>query len=309
MVKYLVTGGFGFIGAHLVQTLIQRGNKVRVLDNLFNAYNKDKIINMVDFIEGDIRDAETGKFAMKNIDGCFHLAAIVSIENSLEDWVGVHTVNLTGTINIFNQAHLHQKKPIPVVYASSTAVYGESTNLSLKESDAITPLSAYGADKLGGEFHAKVASHVFHIPTFGLRIFNTYGSWQNPDSPYSGVISKFIDCIANQQPLEIFGDGTQTRDFIHVDDVVYYLMKAMDLNTGGFKLSNVCTGYAVSINELAEVIRRLTSHHVVITHQQSRLGDVKYSCGSTERMLSIFRRQPEYTLELGLKKLIASYSV
>ncbi len=175
-------------------------------------------------IEGDVADPAIVAQATAGVDGCFHLAAIASVEKGVTDWLGTHRANLTGTITVFDAIRRHGSE-IPVVYASSAAVYGDAATIPIAETEPRTPLSAYGADKYGCELHARVASHVHGIPTIGLRFFNVYGPRQDPKSPYSGVISIFCERIAAGLPIKIYGDGQQTRDFIYVADVVQALAR------------------------------------------------------------------------------------
>ncbi|HYZ25110.1 MAG TPA: NAD-dependent epimerase/dehydratase family protein, partial [Rhodopila sp.] len=185
MSTYLVTGGAGFIGSHLCDALGARGDVVRVLDDLSTG-KRENLRPEVELIVGDIADPLTAADAVAGIDGCFHLAAIASVEKGVTDWLGTHHANLTGTISIFD-AIRRTGRGIPVVYASSAAVYGDAATVPIAETEPCRPLSAYGADKYGSELHARVASHVHGIPTVGLRFFNVYGPRQDPASPYSGV--------------------------------------------------------------------------------------------------------------------------
>src|SRR5580658_7797789 len=225
MALYLVTGGAGFIGSHLCDALLARGDKVRVLDDLSTG-RRANLPSQAGLIVGDIADPETALAATDGIDGCFHLAAIASVERGINDWLGTNRVNLSGTISIFDAIRRHGTKA-PVVYASSAAVYGDCRTIPIPETAECRPLSAYGADKRGCELHAVTATHVHGIPTTGLRFFNVYGPRQDPKSPYSGVISIFCERIRNEMPVDVLGDGAQTRDFVHVSDVVTALMAGM----------------------------------------------------------------------------------
>src|SRR5690348_8458986 len=189
MSTWLVIGGAGFIGSHLCDALLARGDSVRVLDDLSTG----RLANLppgVRFIQGDVADPACVSAAMAGVDGCFHLAAIASVEKGVTDWLGTHRANLTGTITVLD-AIRRQGSRIPVVYASSAAVYGDAAAMPITEATPCRPLSAYGADKFGGELHAAVGTQVHGIPTAGLRFFNVYGPRQDPKSPYSGVISIF----------------------------------------------------------------------------------------------------------------------
>jgi UDP-glucose 4-epimerase len=277
MSLYLVTGGAGFIGSHLCDALIARGDTVRVLDDLSTGH-RTNLPDSAELIVGDIADPEAAGLAVDGVDGCFHLAAIASVERGVSDWLGTHRANLTGAITVFDAIRRRGTK-VPVVYASSAAVYGDCRTIPIPETAERRPLSAYGADKYGCELHALTASHVHGIPTTGLRFFNVYGPRQDPKSPYSGVISIFCERILNGSPVQIYGDGEQTRDFIHVTDVVAALLAAMSLRPENAPVFNVCTGQATSVVELARVIGGLTGKHPDIRHMAPRAGEIRDSLG------------------------------
>ncbi len=212
MAIYVVTGGAGFIGSHLTDALLARGHGVRVLDDLSTGHRAN-LDPRAEFIHADICDAAALRAALDGAAGCYHLAAIASVARANEDWAGTHRVNLTGTIMVLDAcraAHL------PVVYASSAAVYGNIGDAVAHEGLTCAPQTAYGADKFGSELHAAVGWGVHGVPSFGLRFFNVYGPRQDPKSPYSGVISIFADRIARNQGVIVHGDGGQTRDFVYV---------------------------------------------------------------------------------------------
>ncbi len=220
MACYLVTGGAGFIGSHLVESLIDYGHFVRVLDDLSSG-SRDNIPAGVEFIKADITDPKAVGAAFDGIDGCFHLAAIASVEKCNRDWLRTHQVNLTGTINVFNAAR--QSRKIARCRSSMprrAAVYGNSGGAPAGEQSSAAPLSAYGADKRACELHARAAGVTHGLRTVGLRFFNIYGPRQDPRSPYSGVIAIFLDRLQRGEPIEIFGDGTQVRDFTYIGDAV-----------------------------------------------------------------------------------------
>jgi UDP-glucose 4-epimerase len=275
MATYLVTGGCGFIGSHLCDALVNRGDSVRVLDNLSSG-SRSKLSPRICFIEGDVADATCARKALVGADGCFHLAAVASVERANRDWIAGHRTNLTGAITIFDAA---RTTPVPIVYASSAAVYGDSEDLPLREDAEKRPLSPYAADKIGCELHARVASTVFGLSSVGLRFFNVYGPGQAPTSPYSGVISIFCERILRAQPIDIFGQGNQTRDFIFVSDVVAALLRAMDLQLAGAHIFNVCTGRGTSVLNLVRTIAELCGALPQVHVRPRRLGDVEHSCG------------------------------
>jgi UDP-glucose 4-epimerase len=283
MATYLVTGGCGFIGSHLVDSLLTDGHAVRVLDDLSTG-KRENLDARAKLTIGTITDRAAVAAAMDGVDGCFHLAAIASVERGNLAWVDTHLVNLTGTIALFDAARAKTGgAAIPVVYASSAAIYGDNPNMPLSETAVATPLSAYGADKYGCELHARVAAVVHGVPSVGLRFFNVYGPRQDPKSPYSGVISIFCDKIFAGQPVSVFGDGGQVRDFIYVGDVVRALRAAMSQRQQPQSVFNVCTGARTTVRELAETIYRLRQATPNIVFAPPRSGDIRVSCGDPTR--------------------------
>jgi len=303
MSTYLVTGGAGFIGSHLCDALVARGDCVRVLDNLSTGH-RGNLPPEVTFIEGDIADPATVAAAMDGVDGCFHLAAIASVEKGVTDWIGSHNANLTGTITVFD-AIRRQGTKIPVVYASSAAVYGDAATVPIAETERCRPLSAYGADKYGCELHARVASHVHGIPTVGLRFFNVYGPRQDPKSPYSGVISIFCERISAGAPINIYGDGQQTRDFVAVIDVVHALLAGMALRPADSPVFNVCTGVPTSVEALARLIAELAGKNLHAQTQPPRTGEIKHSLGVPTLADSVLGLSERVPLRAGLEQVLA----
>lgn len=222
MARYLVTGGAGFIGSHLCELLLAEKHTVCILDCLSSG-RRENIPTNAEFIQGDIEDRALLTEIMSDVDGCFHLAAIASVPACNQDWLNAHQVNLTNTLNIVDSARGNSKrKSVPVVFASSAAVYGNNTDLPLTESSITQPISIYGVNKLCCEYYLRVASELFQVPCTCLRLFNVYGPRQLADSSYSGVITRFINNINQDQPLTIYGTGEQTRDFICVTDVARF---------------------------------------------------------------------------------------
>lgn len=301
MDRVLVTGGAGFIGSHLCDALLAAGRRVRVLDDLSTGHRAN-LPDGVEFIEGDVADPETVARALEGVDACCHLAAIASVERGVQDWRGTHRVNLTATIALMDAI---RARPIPLVYASSAAVYGDCQDLPLSEAAPTRPLSAYGADKLGCELHAAVAAHVHAIPTTGLRFFNVYGPRQDPRSPYSGVISIFCDRLVRNTPVTVFGDGGQTRDFVYVADVVRALVRALERRTAGAAVFNVCTGRPTSVLELANVIADLAGAAPDIRFGPPRAGEISHSLGAPDRARAALDLPPPAALRDGLAATLA----
>jgi len=306
MANYLVTGGCGFIGSNLVDELICAGHSVRVIDDLSTG-SRENLHPKAQLIVGDICDTRLVKQMMEGVDGCFHLAAIASVERSLHDWIETHRVNLTGTITVFDAAKTAKNgSPVPVVYASSAAIYGDNASMPLTEREIPRPLTAYGADKLACELHARVGSLVHDVTSTGLRFFNVYGPRQDPSSPYSGVISIFLDRIVRGEKISVFGDGGQCRDFVYVGDVVRFLMAGMKRITRQHEVVNVCTGRMVTLNQLAQTISSLSRQPLRIDRQPQRNGDIRVSLGDPERALRILGIKAEIDLSDGLKRTMKS---
>ena len=280
MARYLVTGGCGFIGAHLVARLLREGHAVRVLDDLSTGSPENlPPPARRDLVVGDVADRDVVRRCMTDVDGCFHLAAVASVARCTEDWLGAHRVNLTGSIQVFDAAKL---RLTPVVYASSAAVYGDNPDLPLAEDAAPRPLSAYAADKLGAESHARAAAHVHGLSTVALRFFNVYGPGQDPRSPYAGVISLFADRLRLGLPLDLHGDGGQVRDFVHVADVATFLLAAMrraSCPDAGAATYNVCTGRPTTVRDLAATLADLAGREPEFRERPVRAGDVRRSLG------------------------------
>ncbi|MGE3919518.1 MAG: NAD-dependent epimerase/dehydratase family protein [Gammaproteobacteria bacterium] len=304
MKKILVTGGCGFIGSHLTDELIKLGNHVTVLDNLSTGL-LDNLNPKAKFIEGDIRDQSLVLKTMKEIDACFHLAAIVSVDLANKEPLLTHDVNLTGTLNLYTVASLQPKKP-PIIYASSSAVYGEVSSLPVTEDARTQPISLYGATKLASELYGRVSTLVHRVPTIGLRFFNVYGPRQNPNSVYSGVISIFADKISKNLPICIYGDGEQTRDFIYVADVVQFCIRALDRIQLAPQVFNVCTNNPTSINSLASRIENILKISVKRNHKEKRPGDIVHSYGSPEKANQILAYSAKHGIDDGLKLLLAN---
>jgi len=302
MPTYLVTGGAGFIGSHLVDALLARGETVRVVDDLSTG-KPDNLPENVELIKGDCADLELMRTAMKGCAGVFHLAAVASVQKSNEDWLGTHRANLTATITVFEVARTASATggAIPVVYASSAAVFGANQVCPQSEDSATIPLTAYGADKLACELHARVASHVHKTPSIGFRFFNIYGARQDPSSPYSGVIAIFASRIAAGKGITIFGDGMQTRDFVYVKDVVVYLTAAMFEKMGEVsEVFCICTGRTTTLIQLAETLGQVINKIPEISFGEERQGDIRTSFGNPEKLKEKFGFSADTTLAEGL---------
>ena len=303
---YLITGGAGFIGSHLADALLADGHAVRVLDDLSTGRIENVDPRCI-FIQTDATDPQAVHAAMEGVDGCFHLAAIASVERANEEWVETHRVNQTASVIVFDTAR--RLGGIPVVYASSAAVYGDVGAVSAREDMRPMPMTAYGADKYGTELHGFVGHNVHKVPNLGFRFFNVYGPRQDPLSPYSGVISIFSRHAAAGEAIMVHGDGGQTRDFVYVSDVVAHLVAGMRRlhRDGGVGVLNVCTGQAISILALAKAILRAQGRATgAVTHGAARAGDIRHSVGDPSAAQAVLGLRAEVTLENGLEQTLAS---
>jgi UDP-glucose 4-epimerase len=301
MRRILVTGGCGFIGSHLCATLVARGDTVRVLDDLSTGHRAN-LAPGAELLVGDVADAAAVRAAIEGCDAVVHLAAIASVERGVRDWAGSHRVNLSATIAVLEAA---RPRRLPVVYASSAAVYGDHAVLPLAEDAPTRPLSAYGADKLGCEQHARVGGVVHGIPTLGLRFFNVYGPRQDPASPYSGVMSIFCDRLSRGEPVTVHGDGGQTRDFVAVADVVGALIAGIGHASAAAPVFNVCTGRATSVLQLAHIVAEACGTRAEIRHGPARLGEIRHSLGDASRAGAALSLPSPRLLRDGIAEIIA----
>lgn len=299
--KYLVTGGCGFIGSHLVEALTAANHSVRILDDLSTG-SLTYTPHTVEIIQGDVADLNTVKVAMRGVDGCFHLAAVASVERCNLDWPGTHRTNLAGTVAVFDAA---RKQSTPVVYASSSAVYGNNPDV-LTEESVPRPISAYGADKFGCELHGFVAHHIHRVPNCGLRFFNVYGPRQDPRSPYSGVITIFSNRIKDDQTVTINGDGYCSRDFIYVGDIVLGLLTAMKYCAcnSTSDIFNLNTGIETNIIDLVAEIGLVLGKTPRIQYGPPRPGDPRRSVGGTTKAQRILGFLAATDLAAGLAKTL-----
>ncbi len=303
--KVLVTGGAGFIGSHLVRWLCSQGHRVLVLDN-FSTGKQERLTSFqaeVTLIEGDICDFEVVKAAISDVDLVFHLAAMVSLTQSVEEPLLAHAINTTGTLHILEAARGAGVKR--VVQMSSCSIYGEVEKLPINEADSPRPLSPYALSKLGAEQLGQLYFRLYGLETVALRGFNIYGPGQDPTSPYAAVIPRFIATFqAGQQPI-IYGDGLQTRDFIFVEDVVQALWLAATAPKAAGEVFNVGAGKSHSILSLAQMIGDMMEMPVQPQFVPPRSGEVRDSCADISLFTECADFQPRFELAEGLKKTIS----
>ena len=294
----VVTGGAGFIGSRLAATLAG-ANDVRVLDDLSTG-SAGTVPDDAALIEGDIRDPETVSEAMSGADVVFHEAANPSVQRSIEDPIESHSRNVEGTLTVLEAA---REEDARVVTASSTAIYGTPETIPVSEDAEPDPSSPYGLEKLTADRYTRLYNELYGLPTVALRYFNVFGPGQT-GGDYSGVIDVFLEQARAGEPITVEGDGEQTRDFVHVDDVVRANLAAATTDAVG-EAFNVGTGDSVTINELAETIRELTDSESEIEHVDSRPGDVRRSRADVSKATRLLDYRPEIGLEEGLRTLIS----
>ena len=305
--KALVTGGAGFIGSHLVEALVSAGSRVAVLDNLSGGSfsNLDPVKDRIEFHKNDIRQLAVLTKAAQGCDVIFHLAAVVAVQQTINDPVESAMVNDIGTINVLESARRNNVRRF--VLASSCAVYGDDPRLPKKETMTPMPTSPYAIHKLTAEHQARIYSELFGLKTASLRFFNVFGPRQDPSSPYSGVISIFMTrAIANQAPV-IYGDGSQSRDFVYVKDVVKALILAAGSNDSPGKALNIGTGKNVTISRLWELIASQTGQQLVPDYAPARAGDILHSVAGINLAESVLKFKPDFSLEQGLAATLEWY--
>jgi nucleoside-diphosphate-sugar epimerase len=301
----VVTGGAGFIGSNLAEELIRRGAKVRIVDDLSTGFkeNLEEIKGDFEFLEGDINDPDLLSKAFSGADTVFHQAALPSVPRSVDDPFETHKVCVDGTFNVLLQAR--DARVRRVVYAASSSAYGDQPTLPKTETMRPDPLSPYAAAKLAGELYCRVFHHVYGLETIALRYFNVFGPRQNPSSMYSGVISRFIDALMTGEQPVIFGDGGQSRDFTYVANVVDANIKASQATSGIGETMNAANGERITLNELLDVLKRITGRHdVEAVYKENRSGDVRHSQADNRRAVECLGYETLVGLEEGLRRTI-----
>jgi UDP-glucose 4-epimerase len=301
MKKYVITGGAGFIGSHIAEYLSGEGHEVIVLDSLRTGFEKNLNGLNVQFVKGDIRDKELVDELVQEASGIFHLAALVSVPESLLRLDECIDINTIGTINILEAAR--KNNGCKVVLSSSAANYGNNPVLPKVETMIPEPMTPYAITKLDGEFYLKMYQDQWNVPTASLRYFNVFGPRQNPQSAYAAAVPIFINKALQNQPITIYGDGEQTRDFIYVKDVVKANILASQI---GNETYNVALGYSTSILELAEKIIEITNSKSQIQFLEERSGDIKHSKADPSKFNNLGFK-PGHSIDAALEETIAFY--
>ncbi|MFZ2456548.1 MAG: SDR family oxidoreductase [Candidatus Altiarchaeia archaeon] len=302
--RILVTGGAGFIGSNLCEKLLAEGNSVTALDNLSTG-RMENISSCKDdknysFVKGSVTDYDQLKKLFSDTDYVLHQAAIPSVQRSVENPLASHVANVDGTFNVLLAAKDANVRK--VVYAASSSAYGDTPTLPKREDMTPNPKSPYAVTKLAGEYYCRAFTEVYGLKTITLRYFNVYGPRQNPESEYAAVIPRFITKILKGETPTVYGDGTQTRDFSYVKDVVSANIKAMESNASG--VYNIAYGKRISLNELVAKINKYTCMDVLPVYDKARTGDVKDSLADITAAKEKFGYDPKYDIDKGLQETI-----
>jgi nucleoside-diphosphate-sugar epimerase len=304
----LVTGGSGFIGSHLVEALLQRGASVRVLDNLTTGHRANLAgalahpegLGTVTFIAGDITDRKTVQDAVKGVEYVLHQAALPSVQRSVEDPVTSNLVNVEGTLNVLVAAR--ETGVRRVVYASSSSVYGDSPQLPKVESMPTNALSPYAVSKLAAEAYCRAFTRVYGLETVSLRYFNVFGPRQDPNSLYAAVMPRFIEALLAKKPPVIYGDGTQSRDFTYIENIVQANLLALDAVGVGGETFNIACGESINLKAVLQYLAEFSSQVVEPEYQAPRAGDVKHSLADISKAERMLGYRPAIPFREGLKR-------
>jgi nucleoside-diphosphate-sugar epimerase len=304
---FLVTGGCGFIGSAITRALLGQGERVVVLDNLSTGLrdNLPRGEQNVQLIEGDILDEGLLASSMVGVDTVFHQAAVSSVPRSVLDPLLTHEVNATGTIRALNAARRAGVRRF--VYAASASAYGNAAALPKVEDMAPEPLSPYAASKLAGEHYCRAFAAIYGMQTVALRYFNVFGAGQDPASEYAAVIPRFITAALERRPVVVFGDGEQTRDFCHIDDVVAANLLAIDAAQASGRMFNIACGSSVSLNQMLDVLTEIVGHEIARRHENSREGDVRHSRADIRAAEQLLGYRPNVSFRDGLRRTVNGY--
>ena len=302
--KALVTGGAGFIGSHIAERLVADGHQVVVYDNFSSGHRENlaTLEDKVEIIEGDVRDAPQLDYRMAGCDVVFHEAAVVSVPYSVEHPQETHDVNIQGTLNVLLAAKRHGVKR--VVFACSAAVYGEDPELPKRESLRPLPISPYGVEKITGEMYLQTWAKLYGVETVSLRYFNVFGPRQDPRSPYSGVISVFVARALEGETPMVFGDGSQSRDFVYIGNVVDANIRAATVPGVSGRAYNVGCGQRTTLLELLGMLGRIVGRDLTPTHGPVRAGDIKDSLADISLARAELGYAPAVGVEDGLRRLV-----
>lgn len=305
--RYLVTGGAGFIGSNIVKTLVQRGDEVRVLDNFSTGrrQNLKDLESDIEVIEGDICDFWTAFDACRGIDFVLHQAALPSVNRSVENPLTANHVNINGILTMLECSRRNGVKRF--FFASSSSVYGDTPTLPKHEGMIPAPMSPYAVNKITGEYYCSVYSDLYKMPCVAFRYFNVFGPNQDPNSHYAAVIPKFINSLLADEKPTIFGDGLQSRDFTYIDNVVDGIIKACEMKTITPGVYNLACGGQYTLNELLELLNELLGKNITAHYAEPRQGDIKHSFADVSKVAKVLGITPHVDFRTGIEKTIAFY--
>ena len=306
---YLVTGGAGFIGAHLVRRLVAEGKTVRVVDNLYTGQvvRLNDLMNVIEFVEGDLADQRVSQEAVKDIDCVLHQAAVPSVQRSVQDPVGTNRANITATLNLLENCRRAGVRRL--VYAASSSAYGDTDILPKHEDMPANPLSPYALQKFVGEQYCKLYHELYGLETVSLRYFNVFGPGQDPHSEYSAVIPKFINAMLVKKPITVYGDGEQSRDFTYVENVVEANLMALQASAAPGYVCNIGCGERVTLNTLIQLLEEIMGVKAEVNYAGPKPGDVRHSLADITAARRLLGYAPKVWLKEGLMQTVKAFVV
>lgn len=302
--RYLITGGAGFIGSHLVKHVLGAGGNVRVVDNLSTGSAKrlSQIRESVQLVTGDLADNSVAAEVVKDVDYVLHQAAVPSVQRSVVDPVGTHRSNVTATLNLLENSRKAGVRRF--VYAASSSAYGDTEVLPKSEAMPANPLSPYALQKWVGERYCKLYHELYGLETVSLRYFNVFGPGQDPYSEYSAVIPKFTTKLLAKEPITVYGDGEQSRDFTYIDNVIQANLLALSAPNAPGEVCNIGCGRRVSLNQLIQILEELLKVRAQVTYAPAKPGDVRHSLADITKATRVLGYVPETEIEEGLRRTV-----
>ncbi|HEY7322805.1 MAG TPA: SDR family oxidoreductase [Candidatus Binatia bacterium] len=305
--RYLVTGGAGFIGSHIVQRLVWQGAVVRVIDDLSTGQlvRLEGVRDSIEFVEGDLADKRISDEVVAGVDCILHQSAVPSVQRSLCDPIGTNRANVTATLNLLEscrKANVHR-----FVYAASSSAYGDTEILPKTEAMVPNPLSPYALQKLVGERYCKLYNDLYGLETISLRYFNVFGPGQDPHSEYAAVIPKFITRLLAHEPITVYGDGKQSRDFTYIDNVVEANLLALQATEVSGNVCNIGCGQRVTLNELIRLLVEITGVKAEVNYTAQKAGDVRHSLADITRARHLLGYEPKIMVKEGLKRTVQAF--
>jgi nucleoside-diphosphate-sugar epimerase len=305
--RYLITGGAGFIGSHLVKQVVDAGGIVRVVDNLStgSADRLNQIRESMQLVTGDLADDSVAAEAVKGMDYVLHQAAVPSVQRSVVDPVGTNRSNVTATLNLLENCRKAGVRRF--VYAASSSAYGDTEVLPKNEEMPANPLSPYALQKWVGERYCRIYHELYGLETVSLRYFNVFGPRQDPYSEYSAVIPKFITKLLAKEPVTVYGDGEQSRDFTYIDNVIDANLLALRAPNAPGEVCNIGCGQRVSLNQLIRILEELLGVRAQVTYAAAKPGDVRHSLADITKATRVLGYVPKTEIEEGLKRTVEAY--